>query len=678
MTDATANPLLEPWTGPFGLPPFDRIRPEHFGPAFEAGFAQHRAEIEAIKGRPASFTATIDGLERSGEALDKVSAVFFNLASTDSTPELQAIERDIAPKLSKHFSDIYLDANLFTLVEQIYAQRDSLALTDEQRRVLERYHTLFVRAGAKLAPDGKERLAAIGERLASLGTQFSQNLLADERDWLMLLDEEDLTGLPDSLVAAMARAAADRGHPEHFAVTLSRSLIEPFLQYSNRRDLRERAFRAWASRGENEGATDNRAVIAETLRLRTERAKLLGYATYADFKLDDTMAGTPAAVRALLDRVWDRARARAAGEEADLAALAQAEGANGTIEPWDWRYFAEKVRRERHAIDETEIKSYLQLDKMIEASFDTASRLFGLRFTEVKGLPLYHPQVRAWEVKDKGGSPVGLFLGDYFARPSKRSGAWMSGFRRQEKLAGDIRPVIVNVLNFAQPAEGQPALLSFDDARTLFHEFGHALHGLLSDVTYPLLSGTSVAPDFVELPSQLYEHWLSRPEVLRRFAVHYRTGAPMPEDLLAKLRAARNFNQGFATVEYTASAIVDLDFHQETEAPADAIAFEKTRLAAIGMPSSIIMRHRTPHFAHVFSGEGYSAGYYSYLWSEVLDADAFAAFEEAGDPFDPDTAARLRRFVYGAGNLRPADEAYIAFRGRLPTPDALLAKRGLA
>jgi peptidyl-dipeptidase Dcp len=677
MTDAT-NPLLEPWTGPFGLPPFDRIRPEHYGPAFDTAFERHRAEIASVKAAQPGFATTIEALERSGEDLEKVCSVFFNLASTDSTPELQAIERDIAPRLSKHWSDIYLDGDLFARVEAVYGQRDTLALSEEQKRVLDRYHTLFVRAGAKLGPEQKARLAAIGERLAALGTQFAQNLLADERDWMMLLDEEDLAGLPQSLVAAMARAAADRGHPEHFAVTLSRSLVEPFLQYSQRRDLRERAFRAWTSRGENEGSTDNRAIIAETLALRTERAKLLGYPTYAHFKLDDTMAGTPEAVRGLLDRVWERARARAAAEEADLAALMQAEGGNEPVEPWDWRYLAEKVRREKHAIDEAELKPYLQLDRMIEASFDTASRLFGLTFEEVRGLPLYHPEVRAWEVKDRTGAHVDLFLGDYFARPTKRSGAWMSGFRRQEKLAGDIRPIIVNVMNFAQPAEGKPALLSFDDARTLFHEFGHALHGLLSDVTYPLLSGTSVAPDFVELPSQLYEHWLSRPEVLRRFAVHAETGEPMPEALLGKLRAARNFNQGFATVEYTSSAIVDLDFHLEDQPPSDPIAFERRSLAAIGMPSSIVMRHRTPHFAHVFSGEGYSSGYYSYLWSEVLDADAFAAFEEAGDPFHPETAERLRRYVYGAGNLRPAAEAYIAFRGRLPTPDALLAKRGLA
>jgi peptidyl-dipeptidase Dcp len=678
---ADANPVLDEWTGPFGLPPFDAIQASDFAPAFDAALAGHRAQIAAIAATPGepSFADTLDALELSGDALERVCSVFFNLSATDSTPAIEAIEREMAPRLAKHWNDIYMNEALFARVDALFQARAELPLSDEQRRVLERTHMLFVRAGARLGLEQKQELAKIGERLAVLATQFGQNLLADERNFLLLLSAEDLAGLPDSLVQAMAQAAAERGHPEHFALTLSRSVMEPFLQYADRRDLRERAFKAWTMRGQSGGETDNRAIIAETIRLRTRRAQLLGYPSHAHFKLDDTMAKTPDAVRALLEQVWTRALARALREQADLEELAATQGAKGPLEPWDWRYYAEKVRRQKHAIDEAQIKPYLQLDAIIAAAFDTAHRLFGITASGLHGVALYHQDVRAWEIKDREGRPVGLFLGDYFARPGKRSGAWMSGFRGQQKLAGDIRPIIVNVMNFAKPAPGKPALLSFDDARTLFHEFGHALHGLLSDVTYPLLAGTSVAVDFVELPSQLYEHWLSHPQVLARFARHVETGEPMPAELLARLRAARNFNQGFSTVEYTASALVDLDLHLlEAEAEIEPWAFERAALERIGMPKAIAMRHRTPHFAHVFSGESYSSAYYSYLWSEVLDADAFAAFEETGDIFDPGTAQRLRRFVYAAGNGRPADAAYIAFRGRLPTPDALLAKRGLA
>jgi peptidyl-dipeptidase Dcp len=525
----------------------------------------------------------------------------------------------------------------------------------------------------------KTRLAAIVERLATLGTQFSQNVLADEKSYRLVLDgEADLAGLPPFLRESAARAADDAGMPGKHVITLSRSSIEPFLQFSRRRDLREQAFRAWTARGDGGGATDNKAIIAETIALRAERAKLLGYDTFADFKLADTMAKTPAAVLALLNAVWEPARARAMTERDDLQRFAHDKGEAITIEPWDWRHYAEQVRLARHDLDEAIIKTYFQLDRIIAAAFETAQRLFGLRFEELTDFPRYHPDVRAWRVLDAGGVVVGTFLGDYFARDSKRSGAWMSAFRSQEKLSGDIRPIIVNVMNFAKGGAAEPSLLSFDDARTLFHEFGHALHGLLSNVTYPLLAGTSVSTDFVELPSQLFEHWLAQPEILRRYATHYRTGEPIPEPLLQRLMAARNFNQGFSTVEYLSSALVDIALHQRRdETPLDVAAFEKQTLASIGMPREIVMRHRTPHFAHVFSGDGYSSGYYSYLWSEVLDADAFTAFEETGDAFDAATAARLKQFVYSAGNLRDPAEAYTAFRGKLPTPDALLAKRGL-
>jgi peptidyl-dipeptidase Dcp len=676
------NPFLEAWTTPFEAPPFDRIEPEHFRPAFEAGMSEQNAEIAAIAGSPEepTFANTLEALERSGRTLRRVGAVFFNLAGAHTSDAIQAVEREMAPLLTRHRNGIFMNEALFARVSRLHEARDRLGLSPEQARVLERYHTIFTRAGAGLGPDDKARLAAITERLATLGTRFSQNVLADERAYTLVLEEgADLDGLPDFLVQAAGQAAAERGLEGRYAITLSRSSIEPFLTFSRRRDLRERAFRAWASRGEGGGETDNRAVIAETVRLRAERARLLGHRTFAHFKLADTMARTPEAVADLLHRVWEPARARAGREREALQALARREGDDVAIAAHDWRYYAERLRRAEYDLDEAELKPYLPLERMIAAAFETARRLFGLSFREVGDLPLYHPDVRAWEVTGPGGEAVGLFLGDYFARPSKRSGAWMSGYRGQERLAGDVRPIIVNVMNFAKARDGEPALLSFDDARTLFHEFGHALHGLLSNVTHPLLAGTSVSTDFVELPSQLYEHWLSRPEILAEFAVHHRTGEPMPDALLDKVLRARTFNQGFATVEYTASALVDLAFHQlEKAEDLDVSAFERDALARIGMPDEIVMRHRPPHFTHVFSGDGYSSGYYSYLWSEVLDADAFNAFEETGDVFHRGTAERLKAYIYSAGNTRDPAEAYRAFRGRMPSVEPLLAKRGLA
>jgi peptidyl-dipeptidase Dcp len=511
--------------------------------------------------------------------------------------------------------------------------------------VLERYHTSFVRAGAGLPPEAKTRLGAIAERLATLGTNFGQNVLADEKSWSLTLEgEEDLAGLPDFLRDAAAQAAKDRGLDGKHVITLSRSSIEPFLQFSARRDLREKAFAAWTARGEV-GKTDNRAIIAETVKLRSERAKLLGYPSFAHYRLDDSMAKTPEAAMGLLKSVWKPARTQAITEREALQALAQAEGGNFNIAAWDWRYYSEKRRKAEFDLDESQLKPYLQLDRIIEAAFDTATRLFGVTFTERFDVPVYHPDVRVFEVKDRAGQAVGLFFGDYFARSSKRSGAWMSEYRGQEKLAGDIRPVIVNVMNFAKAAEGQPTLLSFDDARTLFHEFGHGLHGLLSDVTYPMIAGTNVARDFVEFPSQLYEHWFEQPAVLERFALHYKTGEPMPKALIEKLMASRTFNQGFATVEYVSSALVDLELHLlDNTDGLDAPAFEQKVLDDIGMPEAMVMRHRSPHFQHVFAGDGYSSAYYSYLWSEVLDADGFGAFEEAGDLFAPSVAAKLRQF----------------------------------
>lgn len=678
---ADTNPLLARWSTPFEAPPFAEIRAEHYRPAFEVALAENRAEIDAIADNVAAptFENTLAALERSGRALDQVASVFFNLAGSDTNDELQAIEREMAPVLSRHHTAIYLNDALFRRIDAVFARRGELGLSPEQGRVLDRYHTAFRRAGAGKPEAVKQRLATISERLASLGTQFGQNVLKDEKDWSMRLDgEADLAGLPDFLRAASASAAADRGQSGH-VVTLSRSLIEPFLQFSARRDLRETAFKAWLARGEGGGETDNRALIAEMVALRAERAKLLGYETFAHYRLDDSMARTPAAALDLLRSVWRSARGQAERERRDLEALAAAEGDNIALQAWDWRYYAEKQRRRQFDLDEAELKPYLQLDNIIEAAFDTARRLFGVSFTERRDVPVYHPDVRAFEVRDAGGASIGLFYGDYFARPSKRSGAWMSAFRSQEKLNGTITPVIVNVMNFARGAEGQPTLLSFEDARTLFHEFGHGLHGLLSDVTYPLLSGTSVVRDFVEFPSQLYEHWLEQPEVLQRYAVHYRTGEAMPQALLDRLIASRTFNQGFATVEYVSSALVDLEMHLLKEAEGfDVGAFEAKVLGEIDMPRAMVMRHRPPHFQHVFAGEGYSSAYYSYLWSEVLDADGFDAFVEAGDIFDRETARKLKEFVYAAGNRQDAAQAYRDFRGHDPKPEALLRKRGLA
>jgi len=669
------NPLLTDWTGAFALPPFAALKDEDFAPAFEAGLAEARANIAAIAADPAAptFANTIEALELAEEVLDRVSAVFFNLVSSDATPARQALQRDLAPKLAAFSSEVTTNPALWRRIDDLWQRRDALRLSGEQARVLELYHRMFLRAGAALSEEGRARMAEVTGRLAVLTTEFTQNVLAEERDWWMALQPGDLAGLPEFVVSGLAAAAKERGR-EGYVLTLNRSLIVPFLQFSSRRDLRETAYEAWVARGANGGATDNRAIAAEILKLREERARLLGYASFAAYKLEPEMARTPAAVRDLLMRVWEPARAKAEADAAVLAQMMHDDGINGALEPWDWRYYSERRRKAEHDLDEAALKPYLPLEGMIAAAFDVAHRLFGLEFRPL-GLPLYHPDARAWEVT-RQGRHIAVFIGDYFARPSKRSGAWMSAFRGQRKLGGERRPVIVNTCNFAKPDEGKPALLSFDDARTLFHEFGHALHGMLSDVTYGFTAGTSVARDFVELPSQLFEHWLEVPEVLQTFARHVDTGAPMPKDLMGRLLAASTYDQGFATVEYLASALVDLAFH-EGAAPADPMAMQDQVLADLGMPRAIRMRHATPHFTHVFSGDGYSSGYYSYMWSEVLDADAFEAFREAGNPFDAETARRLEENILSAGGTQEADALYTAFRGRLPGVEAMLRGRGL-
>ncbi|WP_412565440.1 M3 family metallopeptidase [Thalassobius sp. MITS945101] len=667
------NPLLSDWTTPFEIAPFDLIEDAHFAPAFADALEAHNAEIAAIAGNAEAptFANTVEALEAAGGALDKVLSVFFTVAGADSNPVREALQRDFSPKMAAHFAAISSNKALFARLADLWARRDDLGLSAEQARVLMLTHRGFVRSGAALEGLEDARMGEIKGRLATLGTAFMQNLLADEREWFMELGEEDLDGLPDFAVEAMRAAGSEKGAAGP-VVTTGRSIITPFLQFSTRRDLREKAYQAYVARGANGNANDNRANAGEVLALRQERAQLLGYEDFASYKLETEMAKTPDRVAELLEAVWQPAKARAEEDAKVLAAMMHADGINGDLEAWDWHYYAAKRRKAEHDLDEAELKPYLQLERMIEASFACANRLFGLEFAPLD-VPLYHEDCRAWEVT-RNGEHVAVFIGDYFARGSKRSGAWCSAMRAQARFPKVQAPVVMNVCNFAK---GDPALLSYDDARTLFHEFGHALHQMLSNVTYESISGTSVARDFVELPSQLYEHWLEVPEVLQEFATHAETGEAMPAAMLEKVLGAANFDQGFQTVEYVASAMVDLAFHRG-EVPADPMAKQAEVLAGLGMPKQIAMRHATPHFAHVFAGDGYSSGYYSYMWSEVMDADAFAAFEEAGGPFDPEKAKALEANILSTGGSKEAEDLYVAFRGRMPGVKALLKGRGLA
>lgn len=668
-----SNPLLETWTTPFEVPPFDQIEDAHFEPAFELALQTACEQVDTIAANPdtPTFANTIEALERSDTLLDKVAGVFFNLASSDANETRQALQRDLSPKLAEFQSRIMMNDALFQRVDMLHRNREGL--TAEQVRVLDLYWRMFVRSGANLEGDKRAEFADVMKHLAQLGTQFAQNVLAEEREWTLELAEGDVSDLPEFLTSAMKAAAQDRG-VGGYVLTLSPSVVEPFLSLSSRRDLREQVWKAHKARGANGNEADNRAIIAETLKLRQQRAQMLGYDDFASFKLETEMAKTPDAVRNLLEAVWEPARRRALSDADALSDLMSSDGINDEIRPWDWLYYAEKRRKAEHDLDEAELKPYLQLDNMIDAAFDCATRLFGLTFRRLD-LPLYHSDARCWEVL-KGDRHMGVFVGDYFARPSKRSGAWCSRFRAQSAMDAEVRPIVVNVCNFAKPPEGAPSLLSFDDARTLFHEFGHALHSLLSDVTYKFISGTSVARDFVELPSQLFEHWLSEPTVLGKFAKHADTGAAMPQDLLDRVLAAENADQGFATVTYVASAMVDLDFHVGAP-PRDPMAAQQATLDRLDIPPMLAMRHAAPHFQHVFSGDGYSSGYYSYMWSEVMDADAFEAFREVGDAFDPAMAEKLEKHIYSSGGSREAEELYTAFRGSMPSVDALLKGRGL-
>lgn len=674
------NPLLATWSGPYGgVPPFDAVRVEHFAPALDAAMAAQLAAIDAIAANPAppTFDNTLAALERSGRMLDRVNSVFGVFSSTLSSPEFQAVEREAMPKLAAFQDRITQNEKLFARIAAVYETRETSCATPEQKRLAWLYYTNFVRAGAKLDPAAKARVAAINTRLATLYTSFSQAILAEEADYTTFVDDPAaLAGLPASVRAAMASAAEARGHKGAWAVTNTRSSVEPFLAYADRRDLRERVFRNFTLRGDHGDARDTKATIAEILKLRAERAQLLGYPTHAHWRVEDQMAKTPERALALMEAVWPAAVARVREEVADMQAIADRDGAGITIEPWDYRYYAEKVRKAKYDLDENEVKPYLQLEKLREAMFWVAGQLLDLHFTPAKGVPVYHPDVRVWEVKDGRGRLVGLWYFDPYAREGKRSGAWMNAYRNQERFDGEVTTIVSNNANFVKGEPGKPVLVSWTDAETLFHEFGHALHGLSSSVSYPSLSGTSVARDYVEFPSQLLERWLETPEVLSRFALHAETGKPIPAALVAKIERASRFNQGFATVEYLSAALVDMKLHLAGGRDLDVAAFERDTLAALGMPREIVMRHRTPQFQHAFADDGYSAGYYSYLWADTLSADAFEAFTEAKGPYDRAVAKRLRDTVFSTGNTVDPADAYRAFRGRDAGIGALMRKRG--
>jgi peptidyl-dipeptidase Dcp len=688
------NPLLADWTTPFALPPFDLIHAADFAPAFDAAMRAQRAEVEAIASQaaPPDFENTVAAFDRSGRLLSRIDAAFHALAASNTSPEIQGVQRELAGPLAAHESAVMMHAGLFARLDAVHAARHDLRLDPESLRLVERLHVDFVRAGAQLGPDKQPRYAQIMEGLARLTTRFAQNVLADEAGFQLELREDELDGLPPFVLASARQAASERGLPEgSHVVTLSRSLIVPFLTFSTHRALRERAWQAWVGRGENEGETDNRDVARQILRLRQEQAWMHGHASYADYALANTMAGNIASVDTLLDDVYARALGALKDERAAVHESLREAGVAGPLMAWDWRFGSERVRQARYAFDDGEVKPYFSLDRMVQAAFDCAHRLFGVRLVRNDAIPVYHPDVVAYEVRDVGvpgadvddaaadGPLIGIFLHDNFARQTKRSGAWMSALRWQGRNGGVDLPVIMNNNNFAKGAPGEPTLLSFDDAKTLFHEFGHGLHGLLSNVTFQRLSGTNVLRDFVELPSQLFEHWLLEPEVIARHARHWQTGAPIPEALVRRLQEARRWGQAYETVRYAGSALVDMAVHSrlEKEPPADLAEFEAATLARLNLPPEVGVNHRLLHFQHLFSGSSYAAGYYVYLWAEVLDADAFDAFKEAGNAFDPVVAARLRECIYGAGDSVAPQQAYAAFRGRMPSIEPLLRKRGL-
>lgn len=677
------NPLLATWTGPYGgVPPFDLIKVEHFKPALETAMAENLQEIDRIANDPAppTFQNTIAAMENTARRLDRVGTAYGIWSSTMNGPEFQVVEREMAPRLAAFSDQITQNEKLFQRIDAVYNSPEKASWTPEQQRLAWVYYTNFVRQGAKLDATAKKRVAEINEELANHFTTFGQNVLADETDQFLVIEKEaDLAGLPQSLREAAASAATAKGHPGKWVITNTRSSVDPFLTYSTRRDLREKAWRMFVNRGDLGGPTDNNATISKILALRAERAKILGFPTHAHWRLENSMAKTPERAMELMEAVWTPAVARVHEEVADMQKLANKERAKLTIEPWDYRFYAEKVRKARYDLDQNEVKPYLQLDKLREGMFWVAGELFNFNFTPVTNVPVYQADVRVWEVTNKAtGQHVGLWYFDPYARPGKRSGAWMNAYRNQERFDGEKTTIVSNNSNFVKGTPGEAVLISWDDAETLFHEFGHALHGLSSNVTYPTLSGTNVVRDYVEFPSQLLEHWLSTPEVLQKYAVHYQTGKPIPQALVDRIERASKFNEGFATVEYLSSAIVDMKMHLAGDTPIDADKFERDTLAELGMPKEIVMRHRSPQFLHVFSSDGYSAGYYSYLWSDVLTADAYGAFTEGEGPYDPAVAKRLRDNIFTIGNTIDPAEGYRGFRGRDPKIEALMAKRGFS
>ncbi|HET7113013.1 MAG TPA: M3 family metallopeptidase [Pyrinomonadaceae bacterium] len=675
------NPLLMKWEGPYGgVPPFDRVQIPLFKPALEAAMAEQLEEVDAVAKNPAApdFENTIAALERTGRTLDRVTTVYGVWGATMASPEYQAVQREMAPRLAAFNDQITQNEALFKRIEAVYNSPAKARLTPEQQRLTWLYYTNFVRAGSRLSADAKKRLSQINQQLAGLYTKFSQNVLAEETDqFIVLKSEAELAGLPQSLRDAAAAAAEAKKQPGTWVITNTRSSIDPFLTYSDRRDLREKAWLMFVNRGDNGGEHDNNAIITDILQLRAERAKLLGYATHAHWRLENAMAKTPERALELMEAVWKPAVTRVHEEVADMQALADKEGAKLKIEPWDYRYYMEKVRKAKYDLDQNEVKPYLQLEKLREGIFWVAGELLNFNFTPVTNVPVAHPDIRVWEVTDKATKRhIGLWYFDPYARAGKRSGAWMNAYRTQERVNGEITTIVSNNSNFVKGKPGEPVLISWDDATTMFHEFGHALHGLSSNVTYPSVSGTQVSRDYVEFPSQLMEHWLSTPEVLQRFALHYQTGKPIPQALVDKINRSATFNQGFATVEYLSAALVDMKLHLAGDRKIDPDAFERETLAQLGMPKEIVMRHRTPQFLHVFASDGYSAGYYSYLWSDVLTADAFGAFVEGKGPYDRAVAERLRKNVFSVGNTIDPADAYRSFRGRDPKIDALMKKRG--
>jgi peptidyl-dipeptidase Dcp len=678
--DETGNPLLKPWSGPHGgVPPFAEVKPELFGPALEASVESYRQDIKRIAGnaQAATFANTIEALERAGRDFTRVSSLFDTFANTMSGAEIQALETEWSPKFAALRDEIIQNKALFQRIQTLYDSPDKKDLTPEQQRLLWLTYNDFARSGARLSATDKKTLSDINARLATLYTQFGQNLLSDEEKGRVVIDKaEDLAGLPESLIDGAAEDARELGLEGKWVIRNTRSSAEPFLVYAENRPLRKQVWEMFVSRGDLGGETDNNAIASEILKLRYQRARLLGFETHAHWQLAETMAKTPERALELMEKVWKPAVARVAEEVEDMLAIARERGEQITIEPWDYRFYAEKVRKKKYDLDAAQLKPYLQLEKLLEAQFWVAEEMYGLRFNEVQGLPVYHPDVRVFEVVGRKNEHVGYWYFDPYAREGKRSGAWMSEYRTQEAFDQAVSPIVSNNSNYIKGKPGEPVLISWDDAETMFHEFGHALHGLLSQVNYPTLAGTNVARDFVEFPSQINEHWLSTPRLLKRFALHYQTGEPMPDDLIAKLDRASTFNQGFSTVEYLGSALVDMKLHLAGGADIDTDAFERETLAGLGMPSSIVMRHRIPQFAHVFSGDGYSAGYYSYLWSEVLDQDAWKAFEADGDPYNSEVAEKFRLHVLSAGNKQDPAEAYRLFRGADPSIVPLLEARG--